>query len=49
MKLTNEIAKIIICFENKKIDSDKLEKLLNAENNDLIFLRSATMETNFNK
>ena len=47
MKLTNEIAKIIICFENKKIDSDKLEKLLNVRsNNDFNILKDQAINGN---
>ena len=33
-KLNNEINKIISCFQNKIIDTDKLEKLLNIQEND---------------
>lgn len=33
-KLNNEINKIISCFQNKIIDKDKLEKLLNIQEND---------------
>ena len=33
-KLNNEINKIISCFQNKIIDKEKLEKLLNIQEND---------------
>jgi len=33
-KLNNEINKIISCFQNKIIETDKLEKLLNIQEND---------------
>ena len=47
MKLTNEINKIIICFENKKIDSDKLEQLLNVRsNNDFSILKDQAINGN---
>ncbi len=47
MKLTNEINKITICFENKKIDSDKLEQLLNLRsNNDFNMLRDQAINGN---
>ena len=34
MKLTNEINKIIICFKDKNINTEKLEYLLNIRSND---------------
>ncbi len=34
IKLSNELNKIISCFQNKKIDHDKLELLLNIKEND---------------
>ena len=47
MKLTNELNKITICFENKKIDSDKLEQLLNLRsNNDFNMLRDQAINGN---
>ena len=47
MRLTNEINKIIICFENKNIDTDKLEQLLNVRsNNDFSILKDQAINGN---